>query len=212
MKQALLINQLPNKLNYFEEQLFQDGYQLIAGVDEAGRGCLAGPVVAASVILPQKFNPSGLNDSKKLTAKQRDKFYDLIVAQALAWSVIRIEPSQIDEINIFQASMLAMQKAINSLKPIPNFILVDGPHLIETRIPQKALKKGDARSNSIAAASILAKVSRDRIMQEYAQKYPNFSFAIHKGYGTAKHLSELDEFGITPIHRQSFAPVKAKCT
>ncbi len=212
MKQALLIGQLPNKINFFEEQLFQDGYELIAGVDEAGRGCLAGPVVAAAAIIPQKFNPKGLNDSKKLTSKQRDQFYDLIIAHALSWAVIEINASKIDEINIFQASMLAMQKAVNSLKLKPDFLLVDGPHLIETKIPQKALKKGDARSSSIASASIIAKVSRDRIMHNYAKEYADYSFGVHKGYGTAKHLSELEKFGPTPIHRQTFAPVKSKCT
>jgi ribonuclease HII len=194
-------------LTYIERGLNADGYHLIAGVDEAGRGCLAGPVVAASVILPRDIIIEGLNDSKKLTAKQRDKYFEIIKEEAISWSWERVDAPEIDRINILKASLEAMRISVSKLKVEPQILLIDGPYSIECKKLQKGLKKGDARSQSIAAASVVAKVVRDRIMCDYKTEYPEFSFDIHKGYGTALHLKELGEHGPTFIHRKSFKGV-----
>lgn len=207
MKQPLLLHPPEVSLKYFEDRLYADGVEFIAGVDEAGRGCLAGPVVAASVILPRHTYLNNLKDSKQLTAKQREFFYEAIIKEAVSWSYDVVGPKEIDRINILNASLLAMKNAVSKLKVKPKFILVDGPHAIESSIFQKTLKKGDARSISIAAASIIAKVTRDRLITEYEKKYPAFSFSIHKGYGTALHLKELKRHGPSAIHRMTFKPV-----
>jgi len=209
-KQQLLLQPQPINLTYFEERFYAEGTEHIAGVDEAGRGCLAGPVVAASVILPKNLDINGLKDSKQLTSLQRDQFYDVIREKALAWSVGIVDSGEIDKINILRASLKAMVIAVDRLKIKPQFILVDGPQPIETKIPQKPIKKGDARSISIAAASVMAKVTRDRLMTELGKIYPSFSFSIHKGYGTQAHLRELIKHGPTPIHRMTFAPLKLR--
>jgi len=208
-KQQLLLQPQPINLTYFEDRFYAEGIKQIAGVDEAGRGSLAGPVVAASVILPQKIQIPGLKDSKQLTAEQRDRFYDVIREKCLAWAVGIIGPEEIDRINILQASLKAMKHAVGELSIRPQMLLIDGPHPIRSSIPQKTLKKGDARSLSIAAASVIAKVTRDRLMVEFGHHYPAFSFPIHKGYGTELHLKELATHGPTPIHRMTFAPLNS---
>lgn len=203
--QQLLIDPPELSTSYFEERFRDHGP--IAGVDEAGRGPLAGPVVAAAVILPDGLDIPGLKDSKQLDPKQRDEFYKIIKEKALAWGVGLVEPWEIDRINILQASLKAMKIAVSKLKVKPALLFIDGPHAIEMRIPQKTLKKGDARSITIAAASVIAKVTRDRMMRDYEKRYPNFSFSVHKGYGTELHLKELASHGPTPIHRMTFAPL-----
>jgi len=191
----------------FEKALREEGFRVLAGVDEAGRGCLAGPVVAAAVILPPEANLPGLDDSKKLTRIQRDRFYDAIGASALSLAVGVVEPNEIDEINILRAALKAMRQAVESLSVVPEYLLIDGPFGIETDLPQRPIKKGDALSFSIAAASVVAKVTRDRMMAEYEREYPAFKFSLHKGYGTALHMEELSRHGPTPIHRLTFRGV-----
>lgn len=178
---------------------------LIAGIDEAGRGPLAGPVVCACVIMPLDSDKiiEGINDSKKLTAKKREKLFDQIVEIATDYSVVEVNPDIIDQINILNATKLGMQKALNSLKTKPNVVLIDAVK-IETDIKQDNIIKGDALSYNIAAASILAKVHRDRLMIKLSNEYPNYNFAKHKGYGTKEHIDALKKFGKCPIHRQSF--------
>lgn len=205
-RQQKLLQTPPASLTYFEDRFYQEGAAYIAGVDEAGRGCLAGPVVAASAILPRKFNIQGLKDSKQLSPRQRDNFFDILRKGALAWSVAIIDSKEIDDTNILKASLKAMRIAVDKLSLHPSLLLVDGPQAIESDISQKPIKKGDARSVSIAAASIIAKVTRDRIMVDYEKVYPMYSFSIHKGYGTKLHLEELKIHGPTPIHRLTFAP------
>jgi len=194
-------------LKFIERGLAEQGYNLIAGVDEAGRGCLAGPVVAAGVILPNDLIIEGLDDSKKLTPKKRDYFYEIIMEKAHSCEWCAIDSDEIDRINILAASLKAMSIAVSKLCRKPDYLLVDGPFGIDANIPQRALKKGDARSQSIAAASVIAKVTRDRMMCEYKKVYPEFSFDIHKGYGTELHLNELKKHGPTPIHRSTFRGV-----
>ena len=181
---------------------------LLAGVDEVGRGPLAGDVVAAAVILNPEKSIVGLNDSKKLSEKQRDKLYDEIMARALAWSVGRASVAEIDAINILQASMLAMQRATAQLSPQPEYVLVDGNRIPKWSYPAEAVVKGDSRVAAIAAASILAKVVRDRELVELDKLYPGYGLAGHKGYPTRVHLEALHRLGPTPIHRRSFRPVK----
>jgi len=205
--QQLLFDSPPADTNYFENRFRDQGH--IAGVDEAGRGPLAGPVVAASVILPKDLKIPGLKDSKQLTEKQRDGFYEIIKEKALAFAVGIVEPWEIDRINILKASLKAMQISVSKLKVKPSLLFIDGPYAIESRLPQKTLKKGDARSITIAAASVIAKVTRDRMMIDFERRYPNFSFSVHKGYGTELHLKELKKHGPTPIHRMTFAPVSS---
>ena len=200
----------------FEQELWQRGFARVAGVDEAGRGPLAGPVVAAAAVLPPAWLETGLpdelrglNDSKQLTAIQRERFYaELHSREEIRFAIARVEPETIDEINIVQATHRAMNEALAQLRPSPEHVLVDGTRVKSLRYPQTALVKGDARSYSIAAASVLAKVTRDRLMLEYDRQWPAYGFAGHKGYGTARHLAALAEHGPCPIHRRSFAPIR----
>ncbi|OGC76909.1 MAG: ribonuclease HII [candidate division Zixibacteria bacterium RBG_16_40_9] len=194
---------------FYEGQLSQEGFQHIAGVDEVGRGPLAGPVVAAAVIFPLKFKLKGVNDSKKLNSLQREKLFPQIKKKALSIGLGMAEVEDINKLNILKASLKAMHQAILNLKIPPEFVLVDGkqkiPHL---RVPQMPIVKGDSKSQSIAAASIIAKVTRDKIMQTLHQQFPEFGFDQHKGYATKKHKDALKKFGPTPLHRLGFAPVK----
>ena len=192
-------------LREFEEKAKAQGFQNIAGVDEVGRGCLAGPVVAACVILPWQEDFPGVNDSKQLSPSQRETLYPVILERALAVGVGMVSPSDIDRMNILRASLKAMRIAMESLQVKPDFLLVDGNKPIPLlKIPQLPIIKGDALSLSIAAASIMAKVTRDRFMQALHEEYPQFSFGEHKGYGTKKHMEELDRHGPTKMHRFSF--------
>ena len=200
----------------FERELLRQGVTLLAGVDEAGRGPLAGPVVAAAAMLPAKWLESGLpsaleglNDSKQLTARQRERFFDaLISCGEVTFAIARMEAGQVDEFNILQATHRAMNEALAALAPSPQHALVDGTRVKTLRFPHTPIVKGDARSYSIAAASVLAKVTRDRLMEEYDGRWPAYGFAEHKGYGTARHRAALAEHGPCPIHRRSFAPLK----
>ena len=202
----------------FERALWLQNVTRVAGVDEAGRGPLAGPVVAAAAILPSRWAESGLpaglaglNDSKQLTAAQREKFFQFITASGeIEFAVARIDAAQIDAINILQATHRAMNGALAQLNPPPQHALVDGRSVRTMRVPQTAIVKGDARSYSIAAASVLAKVTRNRLMLEFDAQFPEYGFAEHKGYGTAKHLAAIEKFGACPIHRKTFAPLKPK--
>ncbi len=192
-------------MNTFEKLAYGEGYRCIAGVDEAGRGPLAGPVVAAAVIFPHAYSNSEINDSKKLTARKRDELYKVISQQdAIAVGVGVAEAAVIDRINILRASLQAMREAILDLSVAPDLILIDGLHTLAVDTPQKALVKGDALSVSIAAASIIAKVSRDRIMEMYHRQFPQYNFLKNKGYGTAEHRKILQEIGMCKIHRRSF--------
>ena len=191
--------------DYFEKHFWQNGYERIAGVDEAGRGPLAGPVVAAAVILPLNFvDHYGIDDSKKLTARDREHLFTIITKEAVAYAVAEISHLQIDSINIYNASLLAMFEAVNKLSPQPDFVLFDGRACPLVSLPCSAIVKGDSLSVSIAAASIIAKVTRDRIMIEYDKQYPQYDFYNNKGYGTRAHINALMENGHSPIHRLSF--------
>lgn len=181
---------------------------LICGVDEAGRGPLAGPVSAAAVILDEANPIAGLNDSKKLTEKQRDRLAPLIKARALAWSVAYASVEEIDELNILQATLLAMKRAVQALPVLPQQVLVDGLYCPDTGIPSQAIVRGDSKVAAIAAASILAKTARDALMLQLHELYPVYGFAIHKGYPTAAHLAALREHGVSDVHRRSFKPVR----
>ena len=197
-------------LYQYEEEARLQGYRMIAGTDEAGRGPIAGPVVAAAVILPQGLILPGLNDSKKLSAVRREALYHEITAKALAFSITEATSQEIDRINILQASNLAMARAVEALaQPAADFVLVDGLPNKAIRLPQMSLTKGDSRSASIAAASILAKVHRDRLMDALHQQYPQYGFASHKGYLTAEHIEALRKFGVLEIHRKTFTPVSS---
>ena len=189
----------------FEHAAMEEGFSLICGVDEAGRGPLAGPVCAAAVILPPGLELEGLNDSKKLSEKRREALYPLICEQALAYGIAFASEQEIDELNILQATFLAMRRAVGQLGQKPDLALVDGNREPDFGdIPVHTIIKGDSRSANIAAASILAKVTRDRFMLEQDAVYPQYGFAVHKGYGTQKHYAALREFGPCPIHRRSF--------
>ena len=200
----------------FERQLWRQGYHRVAGLDEAGRGPLAGPVVAAAVMFPQQWLRQGwpaewadLNDSKQLTAGRRDHYHGLLTTHhEVRWAVAHVDSAGVDELNILEATHRAMNDALARLTPAPEHILVDGREVKSLRFPQTALVKGDARSYSIAAASVVAKVTRDRLMAEYDRRWPAYGFAEHKGYGTARHLAALAQHGPCPIHRRSFAPVR----
>lgn len=192
----------------FEAQQWDQGLSHVAGVDEVGRGPLAGPVVAAAVILPHDFAELDVIDSKQLSEKMRDHLFDRIIAQALSIGIGVVDAAVIDDINIYEAARSAMTQAVAELVPEPDYLLIDAMTL-QTDIPQLSLIKGDARSNSIAAASIIAKVTRDRMMTDYDRQYPGYGFAQHAGYGTKAHLAALAELGVTPIHRRSFGPVKS---
>ena len=187
-----------------ENSLYAEGYELICGVDEAGRGPLAGPVCAAAVILPKGVEIPGLNDSKKLSDKKRRELFPVIQEKALAWGIGWASHGEIDEINILQATYLAMERAVEAMKTKPEFLLIDGNRAKDFGIPTRTVVKGDSLSASIAAASILAKVSRDNVMVELAKEYPAYGFEIHKGYGTKAHYEALREYGHSPIHRLSF--------
>ncbi len=194
-----------NKLKEYENELYETGLQYIAGIDEAGRGPLAGPVVVACVILPKDSFIEGVNDSKKVSEKKREKLYEDITNEAIAWGVGIVDQNEIDEINILNATKKALTMSIQSLKVKPDRILVDALEHIDTcGIPYTSIIKGDAKNYSIAAASIIAKVTRDRIMREWDSVYPQYGFAIHKGYGTAKHIQAIKENGICMLHRKSF--------
>lgn len=189
----------------FEHAAMEEGFSLICGVDEAGRGPLAGPVCAAAVILPPDLELEGLNDSKKLSEKRREALYPLICEQALAYGIAFASEQEIDELNILQATFLAMRRAVGQLGQKPDLALVDGNREPDFGdIPVRTIIKGDSRSANIAAASILAKVTRDRFMLEQDAAYPQYGFAVHKGYGTKRHYAALREYGPCPIHRQTF--------
>ncbi len=189
----------------YENAAKQNGYKLVCGVDEAGRGPLAGPVCAAAVILPENCEIEGLNDSKKLTEKKRDALYDVIIEKAVGFSVAYGTLEEIEEYNILNATFLAMNRAIEGLNIPADFALIDGNRVpTGIKIPCETVVKGDALSCSIAAASILAKVTRDRLLLEYAEQYPEYGFEKHKGYGTAAHYEAIKKYGVLPIHRLSF--------
>ena len=204
-----------NRLSH-ERELWQKGLTFVAGVDEAGRGPLAGPVVAAAVVLPCSWSETGLddrlrglNDSKQLTEAQREKYYSILTAHAeIRCAIARVEVEVIDRINILQATHRAMNLALEQLQPPPEHVLVDGRPVKSMRFPHTALVKGDARSYSIAGASVLAKVTRDRLMRELDRLYPGYGFAGHKGYGTPQHLAAVQALGPCPIHRRSFEPFR----
>ena len=192
----------------FENQAREDGFRLIAGVDEVGRGCLAGPVVAAACILdPEKPVPEGLNDSKKLTAARRETIDAELRENALAFAVGEVDAGEIDQINILEATKKAMLLAIDALSPAADFLLIDALQLKLVDLPQKALIKGDSISLSIAAASVIAKVYRDRLMCRHEEQYPQYGFAKHKGYGCAAHFEALRKHGPCPLHRKTFRGV-----
>lgn len=187
-----------------ERSCKERGYQLICGTDEAGAGPLAGPVYAGAVILPEGLILEGLNDSKKVTPKRRDRLFEEIQEKAIAWAVASVDEKEIDAINILNARMKAMEMAIQALKPAPDYALIDGNRDNGITIAHETVVKGDGRSANIAAASILAKVSRDRYMEEMAKLYPEYEFERHKGYGTKLHFELLMKYGPCPIHRRSF--------
>lgn len=192
-----------------EKRLWNLGYENIAGCDEAGRGPLFGPVVAASVILPHNFVLEGLNDSKKLSEKKREKYYPIIMEKALAVSVSIVEADEIDKINIYEASRQGMLRATNSLKVKPDYIITDAMPLDGfTSVPHEAIIKGDAKSITIAAASVIAKVTRDRVMYEIDKVHPEYEFKKHKGYPTKKHLELIEKYGIIDGYRRTYGPVK----
>lgn len=187
-----------------ENEYREKGFNIICGVDEAGRGPLAGPVYAAAVILPSDCVIEGINDSKKLTEKKREALFDEIKEKALAYGIASADEKEIDEINILNATFLAMKRAIDSLSVKPDLALIDGNQKPHTDIEEVTVIKGDAKSMSIAAASVLAKVSRDRFMLEMAEKYPQYEFARHKGYGTKLHYEKIAQYGVCDIHRRTF--------
>ena len=188
----------------FENKAHNDGYALVCGVDEAGRGPLAGPVYAAAVILPEGLEDIGINDSKKLSEKKREALFDIITDKAVSYGIGFATEKEIDEINILNAAFLAMKRAVNAMSVKPDLLLVDGNRKPETGYEEITIVKGDAKSISIAAASILAKVSRDRYMTELAKKYPEYKFEQHKGYPTKLHYEMIEKYGILPDHRKTF--------
>jgi len=193
------------KLKEIDKEFFDMGMKYVCGIDEAGRGPLAGPVVVASVILPKNSMIEGVNDSKKISESKREKLYDIILEEAISYGIGIIYQDEIDEINILQATKKGLHEAVANMEIKPNVILVDALTGIDTLgIPYKSIIKGDAKSYSIGAASIIAKVTRDRIMREWDKVYPEYGFAGHKGYGTAKHIEAIKKYGLTPIHRRSF--------
>lgn len=198
------------KMLAYEKELYAQGIDLIAGVDEVGRGPLAGPVVAAAVILPKACKIPGLNDSKKIPKSKHKEIYEAVLQNAIAIGIGIKDNQVIDQVNIYEATKLAMMEAIGQLEPQPQHLLIDAMKL-DLPIPQTSIIKGDANSLSIAAASIVAKVTRDQMMEEFDCEYPGYDFTQNAGYGTADHLAGLDKLGVTPIHRRSFEPVKSMC-
>ena len=194
----------------YEKECYAREIELIAGVDEVGRGPLAGPVVAAAVILPKGCKISGLNDSKKIPKSKHKEIYEAVLQNAIAIGIGVKDNHVIDQVNIYEATKLAMMEAIGQLEPQPQHLLIDAMRL-DLPISQTSIIKGDANSLSIAAASIVAKVTRDQMMEEFDKEYPGYDFAQNAGYGTANHLAGLDQLGVTPIHRRSFEPVKSMC-
>lgn len=190
----------------YERELYDKDITLIAGVDEAGRGPLCGPVVAAACILPKNYELEGLNDSKKLTEKKRDKFYEILIKEAIAYGVGIASPKRIDEINIYAATKEAMKEAIANLQVKPEHVLIDAMPL-DLDVPTTSIIKGDAKSLSIAAASVIAKVTRDKMMYELDKKYPEYGFASHKGYPTKKHIEAVKKYGALDFYRFTFAPI-----
>lgn len=195
-------------MNEFENDFFLSGLETepeyICGVDEAGRGPLCGPVAAAAVIIPKGLIIEGVNDSKKLSEKKRDELFDIIIKNAISYSIVFEDEKTIDEINILNATLRAMNKAINNLNPKADFALIDGNKNTGIETPNKTIVKGDSRSHSIACASILAKVARDRLLMKYDEMYPQYGFKNHKGYGTKAHYEAIEKYGILPIHRKTF--------
>jgi len=208
MHQTELFANLPIDKLAFEQQALKRGYRLIAGIDEAGRGALAGPVVAAAVILPPGLRIDGVDDSKKLSPDTRERLFEVIMARALAVGIGKGSPELIDGINILQATRHAMLEAVGQLFPQPDFLLIDGITTIDSAHPQKTVKKGDSLSLSIAAASIIAKVTRDRLMVGLDGLHPGYGFAAHKGYGSATHMAAISRFGPSNVHRMTFGGVK----
>ena len=194
-----------NELKEIDKSYFKEGYNYICGIDEAGRGPLAGHVVVAAVIMPKDSMIEGVNDSKKVSEKKREKLYELIIEEAISYSVGIVDQNEIDRINILNATKAGLTEAVRTLKVKPELILVDALTNIDTcGVPYQSIIKGDAKSYSIAAASIIAKVTRDRIMREWDKVYPQYGFEKHKGYGTAAHISAIKENGLCPLHRLSF--------
>ena len=191
-------------LYQYENALHAEGFELVCGIDEAGRGPLAGPVCAAACVLPAGLVLEGLNDSKKLSEKRREALYASITANAMAWAVCLVDEGVIDEINIRQATFQAMRGAVSKLSLRPDLCLVDGNRDPGLELPTRTIVKGDASCASVAAASILAKVTRDRLMVQYDAQYPGYGFAVHKGYGTKAHYEAINRLGLCPIHRRSF--------
>lgn len=196
------------ELRAFENEALGKGFRWIAGIDEAGRGPLAGPVVSAAVILPASVRLPGVTDSKKLTPRMRARQYEEIYRHSAAVGIGIVDPVEIDRINILRAALLSMAISVQNLRPRPDFLLIDGTFTIPMDLPQQAIPKGDLKSVSIAAASIVAKVTRDRLMERYHEEYPQFGFSKHKGYPTAAHREAIKKFGCSPIHRRSFRGVK----
>jgi ribonuclease HII len=192
---------------YLEQAAAVNGYRCIAGIDEVGRGPLAGPVVSAAVVLPGDFAVPGVTDSKKITPGKRDRYYDEIYHHAVTIGIGIVDPVFIDRINILRAALLSMALAVANLKPAPDYLLIDGPYKIPFDLPQHAVVKGDSKSISIGAASIVAKVTRDRLMAAYDREYPHYGFASHKGYPTRTHKKAIQIHGCCPIHRKSFKGV-----
>lgn len=188
----------------FENAALNEGFKTVCGIDEAGRGPLAGPVCAAAVILPLGLEIEGLNDSKKLSEKKREALYDIITEKAVAYNIALVDEKTIDEINILQATFKAMRNAVESLSVKPDIALIDGNQKPGLSIEQRTIVKGDAKSMSVAAASILAKVTRDRLMIKLDEEYPEYQFAKHKGYGTKLHYECLEKYGVSPVHRRTF--------
>lgn len=193
----------------YERELYNEGIELIAGVDEVGRGPLYGPVVTAAVILPKNYYLEGLTDSKKLTPKKRDKFYDIIMNDAISVSIGMCDNNVIDEINIYEATKVAMYEAINNLSVKPEHVLIDAMKLESLDIPSTSIIKGDAKSESIAAASVIAKVTRDRMMEAEDKIHPEYGFAHHKGYPTKAHVDAIRKYGVLDLHRKTFEPIKS---
>ena len=205
--QRQMIETLAVDMRLHERDAYRKGFRFVCGIDEAGRGPLAGPVVAAAVILPKSVRLSGVNDSKKLTPNQRDNFFEKICARALAFGIGVVDNAEIDRINILQATFRAMTGAVSQLTVAPDFLLIDGPYKLPVSIGQKGIPRGDSLSLSIAAASIIAKVHRDRLMCRIHEEFPQYGFDSHKGYGTARHYEALRKFGPCPLHRVSFKSV-----